>query len=465
MDVKPRQLLRPQLHLQLQRPRPEGSNTNHPKLPALHETRKRKAMIIPPKCAAQRTRPERSSPTLSRQNSASSACTGEDLAARNLPAPVGKEGKAANVKAAACGPPTAMKTNNGRACQAPLTGNASVTRGIWRHSQTSTSAVDPPWRNDGTPQNVQIPPQPKAPQPKGRCQPPLRPAASPPWRSATPLVKQSEVVLRPRAEGPRPDAHPPKFVPAGKAPDWQQSSKRPAASKHVPAPKLSVPRPKPSAASILAKQRAVLSPGPLSGVPITTPAPCDNEGRPFDLQRVVVNFANVGSTYGDRVLKRDKRKQTLMDYEGVRRCLQHLTQKRRLNVIGVVYENFKAVNEFGKEFWSPPKDIEAMCESIQLTPRVTGTQHKSADDEMTIKCAYNRNCRFLDNDNYADWLHKMPNQVVRKWLESCQEFLQMRFYFDSGLGTFEILDGNLPAAALATRVSRQARGTSQASSA
>jgi len=172
--VKPRQLLRPQLHLQLQRPRPEGSNTNHPKLPALHETRKRKAMIIPPKCAAQRTRPERSSPTLSRQNSASSACTGEDLAARNLPAPVGKEGKAANVKAAACGPPTAMKTNNGRACQAPSAGNASVTGGILRHSQTSTSAVDPPWRNDGTPQNVQIPPQPKAPQPKGRCQPPLQ---------------------------------------------------------------------------------------------------------------------------------------------------------------------------------------------------------------------------------------------------------------------------------------------------
>jgi len=136
-----------------------------------------------------------------------------------------------------------------------------------------------------------------------------------------------------------------------------------------------------------------------------------------------------------------------------------------LNVIGVVYENFKAVDGFGKGFWYPPKDIEAMCESIELTPRVTGTQHKSADDEMTIKCAYHRNCRFLDNDNYADWLHKMPNQVVRKWLESCQEFLQMRFFFDTGLGTFEILDGNLPAAALATRVSRQARGTSQASSA
>lgn len=31
-----------------------------------------------------------------------------------------------------------------------------------------------------------------------------------------------------------------------------------------------------------------------------------------------------------------------------------------------------------------------------------------------------------------------------KWLEQCQEFLQMRYFFDSGLGTFNTLDGNLP---------------------
>eukprot|EP00419_Tripos_fusus_P035250 CAMPEP_0172779728 /NCGR_PEP_ID=MMETSP1074-20121228/202569_1 /TAXON_ID=2916 /ORGANISM="Ceratium fusus, Strain PA161109" /LENGTH=484 /DNA_ID=CAMNT_0013616693 /DNA_START=27 /DNA_END=1477 /DNA_ORIENTATION=+ len=223
-----------------------------------------------------------------------------------------------------------------------------------------------------------------------------------------------------------------------------------------------------AAARTPAKVRLVPAPKP-SVAPDTAIASgeepaCDNEGRPFDLQRVVVNFANVGSTYGERVLKRDKKRQHLMDYEGVRRCLKHLTEKRGLKVVGVVYENFKAVNERGEECWSPPSDIDAMCESVELAPRVTGKQHKSVDDEMTIKCAYNRNCRFLDNDNYREWLAKMPNEVIRKWLESCQEFLQMRFYFDTGLGTFDTLDGNVPAAALAMRVALQPQSTAQASS-
>merc|ERR1712217_519282 len=70
---------------------------------------------------------------------------------------------------------------------------------------------------------------------------------------------------------------------------------------------------------------------------------CDPEGRPYDLSRVVVNFANVGSTYGEKVMKRNRHfGQRLFDYEGVRRCVQHLTQKRELLVIGVVYENFWA---------------------------------------------------------------------------------------------------------------------------
>jgi len=206
-------------------------------------------------------------------------------------------------------------------------------------------------------------------------------------------------------------------------------------------------------------------PGPLSsqvvpstGTPYGAQRACDNQGRPFDLTHVVVNFANVGSTYGVRVLKRDnsKKKQTLMDYEGVRRCLQHLTASCGLKIIGVVYENFRAENEFGKAVWDPPNDVTAMCESIELTPRVTGSQHKSADDEMTIKCAYRRNCRFLDNDNYADWLQKMPNETIRQWLEKYQEFLQMRFYFDTN-GTFDTLDGNVSVSELAVRVGTQSQ--------
>jgi len=169
----------------------------------------------------------------------------------------------------------------------------------------------------------------------------------------------------------------------------------------------------------------------------------DAEGRPYDLTHVVVNFANVGATYGEKVLKRTKG-QWLFDYDGVRRCVVHLTQKRGLRVIGVMFENAKREDK-GKEVMAVPSDIEAMCESIELTPRVTGQHQRSADDEMTIKCAYRRNCRFLDNDNYQDWLKNLADQTVRDWLKANQEFLQMRFFFDSGLGAFDTLDGNIPA--------------------
>ena len=36
------------------------------------------------------------------------------------------------------------------------------------------------------------------------------------------------------------------------------------------------------------------------------------------------------------------------------------------------------------------------------TTVLASTIRRSADDEMTIKCAYHRNCRLLDNDNYKD---------------------------------------------------------------
>ena len=79
----------------------------------------------------------------------------------------------------------------------------------------------------------------------------------------------------------------------------------------------------------------------------------DNEGRPYDLERVVVNFANVGATYGVRVLKRVKDRDYLFDYEGVRRCIRHLTQKRGLRVIGVIFENFHGA-ENGRDVFQVP---------------------------------------------------------------------------------------------------------------
>lgn len=167
----------------------------------------------------------------------------------------------------------------------------------------------------------------------------------------------------------------------------------------------------------------------------------DNELRMIDFKRVVVNFANVAAHYGDRVLKRNGR---IFDYDGVRRCVQYLKGKLGLLVVGVVFENFRMYDQNGKEVWEVPADISAMCETVEMAPRLAGLKHKSADDEMTIKCAYRRNCRFLDNDNYSDWKQRMRDERIRAWLEHCQDLLQMRFYFDTGLGCFETLDGNIP---------------------
>uniref|UniRef100_A0A7S0A867 RNase NYN domain-containing protein n=1 Tax=Pyrodinium bahamense TaxID=73915 RepID=A0A7S0A867_9DINO len=178
-------------------------------------------------------------------------------------------------------------------------------------------------------------------------------------------------------------------------------------------------------------------------------AACDCEGRPYDLRHVVVNFANVGASYGKKVLgKRAENGERIFDWDGVRRCVRHLRFELGMQVIGVIYENFLGSDKGGTEV-GLPADIRRMCDSVEETPRLTGRNQKSADDEMTIKCAWRRNCRFMDNDNYRDWLKKMSNDKCRTWLENTQELLQMRYYFDSKLGSFDTLDGNIPAGLLA----------------
>lgn len=179
----------------------------------------------------------------------------------------------------------------------------------------------------------------------------------------------------------------------------------------------------------------------------------DKDGRPYDLETVVVNFANVGSSYGERVLKRDKTKnQHLFDWDGVRKCVHNLTSELGLKVVGCLFENWRGPDRSGP-YVTMPSDIRAMCSSVQETPKLTGCNHRSADDEMTIKCAYLRNCRFMDNDNYRDWLERMQDEKVKKWLHSNQQLLQMRYFFDSDLGVFNTLDGNVSIGAL----SRSAR--------
>lgn len=175
---------------------------------------------------------------------------------------------------------------------------------------------------------------------------------------------------------------------------------------------------------------------------------CDPEGRKYNFKCVVVNMANVGATYSKKVLgKKDGDK--LFDWEGVRRCVRFLKCERKLKVIGVLNENFRGLDNQRYPTVTMPDDITGMCESVEETPRLTGKCHSSADDEMTIKCAYRRNCRFLDNDNYRDWLQQLRDEKVRTWLNKCQDLLQMRYFFDKGLGSFDVLEGNIPAYLLA----------------
>ncbi|CAJ1386563.1 unnamed protein product [Effrenium voratum] len=163
----------------------------------------------------------------------------------------------------------------------------------------------------------------------------------------------------------------------------------------------------------------------------------DNEGRPYNLKLVVVNFNNVGTKYG---ILFHKDEECMFNWEGVRRCAKELT-KRCFKVIGVIYQNWRA---YDGDQWVDgiPQDIRSMCESIQETPRIAGINQKSADDEMTIKCAYHRNCRLLDNDNYKDWLHTLRKDEIRDWYQFSQHRIHMKYFFDSQVGFFETLDGN-----------------------
>ena len=280
----------------------------------------------------------------------------------------------------------------------------------WKRFQPSTKRVLAP-RRAGSASSLEDASAPAYPEPRSFPSPPATPPGHP---ANLPVHSPAHPPAHPPAHSPvHPPAHPPAAAPG------QLGPRPPHGVPSLPTPPAGPPPgrggqsgPRPHYGS---QQR--------NGVP----EPVDNEGRPFDLERVVVNFANVGATYGSRVLKKDKQKNSyLFDYEGVRRCVKHLTQKCKLRVIGVIFENFHG-DENGREVFQVPPDISAMCESIELTPRLMGQRHKSADDEMTIKCAYRRNCRFLDNDNYQDWRNYLADEAVRTWLLHCQEFLQMKF--------------------------------------
>lgn len=185
--------------------------------------------------------------------------------------------------------------------------------------------------------------------------------------------------------------------------------------------------------------------------------------QPYDLSCVVVNFNNVGTTYGKKVLKLEDTR--AYHWEGVRLCVAHLTQQLGLTVYGVIFQGWKAwdgLYDDLAEVFGIPADIRAMCRLIEETPRITMSHQRSADDEMTIKMAWRRNCRFLDNDNYRDWAKYHPDEHIRAWLKSSRAQLQMNYYFDSELGCFETLDGNAAAAPEGRAASTRSGGGSLA---
>lgn len=193
-------------------------------------------------------------------------------------------------------------------------------------------------------------------------------------------------------------------------------------------------------------------------------AAVDAEGRRYNLNTIVVNFANVGASYAKKVLKREPGDKMLFDWEGVRRCVMYLTKNLGVTVVGVIYENFWATDNTSSPSQKTeiPIDIRRACESIEETPRIIGDNHKSADDEMTIKCAYHRNCRFMDNDNYRDWKQQLRDKRCQDWLAKCQDLLHMRYYFDSSMGVFETLDGNVPPGLLAPTANKERFGHNEA---
>jgi len=170
-------------------------------------------------------------------------------------------------------------------------------------------------------------------------------------------------------------------------------------------------------------------------------------GRAWNMNKVVVNFLNVGHFYGSKVMKLEQPE--MFQWEGVRRCVRFLKTEMNLQVTGVIPENYRGTDN-GRKQKPLPADIKNMCETVEETPRFGDQRnHRSADDEMTIKCAYRRACRFLDNDNYKEWVVQLQDAKARTWLQNHKDMAHMRFYFDIGTGTFDILGGNYPTTSLA----------------
>jgi len=180
-------------------------------------------------------------------------------------------------------------------------------------------------------------------------------------------------------------------------------------------------------------------PAALRSVP---PGAKDAEGRLYDLQAVVVNFADVGTSYAKSVLAKSPQLGAHdFDWEGVRRCVRYMRAEREMQIYGVLPEDFQGEDSGSGHRCGLPFDIQLMCECVEEALPSPPSGEEGAAREMTVERAYERNCLYVDSGNGAAPL--ACHARCQAWLARCRDLLHLRYFFDSTLGTFDVFDGNV----------------------
>lgn len=171
------------------------------------------------------------------------------------------------------------------------------------------------------------------------------------------------------------------------------------------------------------------------------PPPCSF--RKADPRTFVVNFGNIGKSRGD------------FDWNNVRKCVLHL-HERNFDVVGVVFENFWGQDSEGRPSTMLPQDIHDLCKAVLFTPRIHNSGYEDVEEEMTLKCAYARNCRYLglvEAKFYNRWRH-LRKPGMASWLWHYRDLLHVRYFFEDG--HFHLIEGNMSWSNLEGRIFLQA---------
>jgi len=199
--------------------------------------------------------------------------------------------------------------------------------------------------------------------------------------------------------------------------------------------------------------KLVIAPGMTPFKPAGLPVPQaarDLEGRSYDLHSVVVNFVDVGRAYVMGVLmKNPEYEGDDVDWEGVRRCVRYLRTEREMDVFGIVPESFQAHDSGSGRRTKLPEDILLMCEQVEEAEREPYAGEQGSSRETTVQRAYEKNCLIVDSSVNDFRVPLAVEQKTRAWLQRCVELLQLRYYFDSKLATFDVFDGNVETGKLA----------------